>query len=365
MTTRFPFSSFPVGWFRVAGSRDVRNGEVKHLQYFGQDLVLFRTAKGTAHVLNGHCPHLGAPLWQGRVQGEAVRCPFHHWCIDGNGQCVEIPYARKIPPQARTKSWPVQEINGAIMLWHHPRGEAPDWEFPTFPDQNAPLWSAPRPSPRVKLRTHVQEVLENGVDVAHMSFLHGRSVLECVSESAIGEGHSFRAVQSHGYAASLLQSMTLKSIPRGKMTVHYHGLGCAVARIELENAPIVQAIDTFNFSTPIDEEHIILHAEIRIKTVVPEPLRSLLARMVGREMFKENEPDFPIWSEKAYHKHPVLCDGDGPIMKFRAWAGQFYPETRAQAPERRASPSRISHASVPASGDFAETAEPVQEEATG
>jgi len=44
MTTRFPFSAFPSGWFRVGYSGELPPGKVKPLHYLGQDLVLFRTA---------------------------------------------------------------------------------------------------------------------------------------------------------------------------------------------------------------------------------------------------------------------------------------------------------------------------------
>ena len=34
--------------------------------------------------------------------------------------------------------------------------------------------------------------------------------------------------------------------------------------------------------------------------------------------------DIPIWNNKIYRKHPLLCDGDGPIMQYRSWFKQFY-----------------------------------------
>ena len=34
--------------------------------------------------------------------------------------------------------------------------------------------------------------------------------------------------------------------------------------------------------------------------------------------------DIPIWENKRYKENPLLCDGDGPINKFRTWVNQFY-----------------------------------------
>ena len=34
--------------------------------------------------------------------------------------------------------------------------------------------------------------------------------------------------------------------------------------------------------------------------------------------------DIPIWNNKCYVPDPILCDGDGPIAKYRKWFSQFY-----------------------------------------
>ena len=36
------------------------------------------------------------------------------------------------------------------------------------------------------------------------------------------------------------------------------------------------------------------------------------------------EGDIPIWHNKFHLRNPVLCDGDGPIMRFRKYFSQFY-----------------------------------------
>ena len=46
--SRFPFTPFANGWFRVAYSDELHPGQVKPLYYFGKDLVLFRTDNGTS-----------------------------------------------------------------------------------------------------------------------------------------------------------------------------------------------------------------------------------------------------------------------------------------------------------------------------
>jgi hypothetical protein len=37
------------------------------------------------------------------------------------------------------------------------------------------------------------------------------------------------------------------------------------------------------------------------------------------------EGDIPIWQNKIHRAQPYLCDGDGPILRFRRYFEQFYP----------------------------------------
>ena len=101
MASRFPFTSFPIGWFRVAKSSDIPAGKVQTLHYFGRELVAFRTEDGKASVFDAHCPHVGAHLGHGgTVIGSTLQCPFHGWRFSGDGSCAAIPYSDKIPATA-------------------------------------------------------------------------------------------------------------------------------------------------------------------------------------------------------------------------------------------------------------------------
>ena len=86
----------PNGWFQLAYSDELKAGELEKLEYFGRPLVLYRGDDGVAHVLDAHCPHLGAHLgYGGEVAEISVRSPFHHWELDGDGRCSKIPYAKR------------------------------------------------------------------------------------------------------------------------------------------------------------------------------------------------------------------------------------------------------------------------------
>ena len=78
----------------VAYSEDIPSGEVKGLEYFGTKFIGYRGEDGQVQVHAAYCPHLGADISVGgKVVGNCVRCPFHHWQFGPDGQCTEVPYA--------------------------------------------------------------------------------------------------------------------------------------------------------------------------------------------------------------------------------------------------------------------------------
>ena len=132
---RFPFPAYPNGWTRVARSEELGPRGVLPLRYFGRDLVLFRAESGEPHVLDAHCPHLGAHLGVGGVvEGEGIRCPFHAWHWSGDGTCLEVPYAKRTPRGARTRAWETCERNGFVFMWFHADDQPADETVPEIPE---------------------------------------------------------------------------------------------------------------------------------------------------------------------------------------------------------------------------------------
>src|SRR5262245_6918334 len=109
----------PRGWFYGAMARDVPRGGTLRTELAGQPIVLFRTESGTLGALDAHCPHLGAPLARGHVEGESLRCALHgmRWSPGG------APIESGCPLRARAH--PVIERHGFIFLHHDPEGLPP------------------------------------------------------------------------------------------------------------------------------------------------------------------------------------------------------------------------------------------------
>jgi 3-ketosteroid 9alpha-monooxygenase subunit A len=308
----FPFP-IPNGWFAVAYSDELTPGKVIPLRYFGEDLVAFRAQSGPVRVLEAYCPHLGANLARGGVvEGDTIRCPFHGWRFGGDGGCVEIPYAQRIPPRARLRAWESLERNGLVWVWRHAEGKPPDWDVPRIPEVGDSNWSAPERY-RWKIRSRNQEMAENAADRAHFRYVHG--TMEVPASEVTVEGVWRRSLQRS-------KMLTPRGPVDGCIDANTFGFGCGFTRFTGIAETVLMAS-----TSPIDEEY----CDVRFDFVQPlengrKPKGGVAAALI-RDIVKQMNEDIPIWENKKYFARPVLCDGDGPIAEFRRWAQQFYSVT--------------------------------------
>src|SRR5262245_51441531 len=124
---RFP--AYPVSWYLFGLSRQLRRRPLSRAM-LGRRLVAYRTAGGPVVVLDARCSHLGADLGRGRVVGECIQCPFHHWEYGPDGRCTHIPVTDDIPPTARQAVFPAVERHGHVFFWN---GSQPLYPLPFFP----------------------------------------------------------------------------------------------------------------------------------------------------------------------------------------------------------------------------------------
>ncbi len=103
------------------------------VKMLGENLILFRDAKGKAGLLTEHCAHRGTSLYYGRVEDDGLRCMYHGWKYDTDGKCLDTPAE---PPDSNFKltvrqpSYPVVEIGGLIFAYMGPPDKQPP--FPRY-----------------------------------------------------------------------------------------------------------------------------------------------------------------------------------------------------------------------------------------
>jgi 3-ketosteroid 9alpha-monooxygenase subunit A len=304
-------AGFPWGWFVVAFSDELGADRAWPLRYFGRDLVAFRDGDGRAAVLDAHCPHRGAHLGiGGSVVDGRVRCPLHGWRFGGDGRCHLAPH-NDPPPDVALRVWPVCEQNGAVHVWFHPEGAPPRFEVPAIPEWRADGWSSWRHR-TLEVRTHSREIVENVVDIAHFVPVHATEAQRFENQF---DGH--RAIQRSG-GVGAGDSLYPGSTYRVEAT--YHGPGLQIT--EFESRGVESRL--LNAHTMIDADRLHLRIAVMVKSAGSSARSERFLDAYVRDLQTGFEQDIAIWTHKRWRDRPVLCDGDGPIMRLRRWYAQFH-----------------------------------------
>jgi 3-ketosteroid 9alpha-monooxygenase subunit A len=116
------------GWYAVARSDDIAAGGVATLSLFGKEFVAWRGEDGQLRAVDPYCPHLGAHLGDGgTVTGNELRCPVHHWSLNGEGVVTNLRFgasgARK---PLCIGAWAIREAQGQVDVWYPPRPTTSD-----------------------------------------------------------------------------------------------------------------------------------------------------------------------------------------------------------------------------------------------
>jgi 3-ketosteroid 9alpha-monooxygenase subunit A len=315
---RFPYyTAFPFAWYPVVVGADLAEGDVRPVRLLARDLVVWRDEMGEAHVMDAYCPHLGAHLGiGGRVEGANLICPFHWWEWAADGSNAAIPYSDRTNRKARVRSYRTVERNGLVLFWFHPDPtQEPLWEIPHFDEFFTDDW-VPLEAAEWTVRCPWQELAENGPDYIHLRTVHGAASVPVLEELRF-DGY-------FNHLRSTVEFDTPRGPTAGRIDTDGYGPGFSVARFS-------GIIDTvfFNVTVPIDWETTWSMKLYRVKG------KASVGEALVRDLKKQMAEDNVIFDNKIQQPVPALADADGPILRFRKWAAQFYVDGDPVAADRR------------------------------
>ncbi len=321
----------PFGWYAVAYSKDLKAGDVEPIFFFDQHLVLYRTESGEARVMEPYCPHLGAHIGHGgKVVGENIACPFHAWEFDGNGEVKNIPYAKTIPKRAQEGSclysFPVQERNKMIFAWYHPRRIAPTFDIEDIPEVTDPNWSE-LDTYEFEFNSPIQESGENAVDIAHFVYVHSAATMPKAEITLDGVRRTTDMV-TQGPVIDEQGNMDLSKTEDMHLVSKNWGPGMTSQVFSRSFQTVLMAT-----VTPITAKRLVLRFAFTKPNDISELFNVYTDGLIA-EIVRQVQHDMPIWENKIYREDPILCDGDGPIAKYRKWFAQFYDDGVDDAPVR-------------------------------
>ncbi|MFM1814809.1 MAG: hypothetical protein RLZ98_1504 [Pseudomonadota bacterium] len=141
------------------------------VRLLGEDLIAFRDSTGKVGLVDAYCPHRHAPLFFGRNEDCGIRCLYHGWKFDTDGNCVDLPSepaGTAMKARIKLKSYPVYEKAGIVFAYlgaPEKKPPVPDYEWMRIPSTHFFV------SKTFEDCNYLQG-LEGGLDTVHASFLH-------------------------------------------------------------------------------------------------------------------------------------------------------------------------------------------------
>jgi phenylpropionate dioxygenase-like ring-hydroxylating dioxygenase large terminal subunit len=158
-------------WYVAALDRELIDGKLLSRTLLGEHVLLYRGESGKVVALNDRCPHRGALLSRGRLEGDSVRCMYHGIKYDGtSGKCLQIPGQDMIPPKLRVRTYPVVQKGQFIWVWMGDAAKADPSLIIDLPYLDDPHWKG------IPAYLHYDAnyllIVDNLSDFSHLAFVH-------------------------------------------------------------------------------------------------------------------------------------------------------------------------------------------------
>ena len=154
-------------WHAIATVADLDKDPVRPIRLLSEDLVLYRDEAGKLGLIGARCLHRGISMAYGIPQSNGLRCAYHGWTYNEQGQVVDMPFEPACLP-LKTPAYPVEELGGVIFayLGPEPRPLLPRWDMLVRDDLNKVI------TPTL-LNCNWLQCMDNSFDPAHFEHLHG------------------------------------------------------------------------------------------------------------------------------------------------------------------------------------------------
>ena len=311
--------AFPRGWFMIAEASEVGRDPLA-LHFFGKDFVLFRGESGRLVLLDAYCVHMGAHLGRGKsssivvqgqqIEGDSIRCPYHAWRYDANGQVDDIPnLPGPCPKSAKLHSYPVQEVLGAVMMWHDTEFGEPDFAPPALVEWDDTRWVNGTYDHLGVIPIHSQELLDNMADSNHFGPVHG-----VPPDYFSNEFRDHLYVQYQG-------GFRLEYNAYLRTSTFYTGPGLLISRQQIGEIHSIE----FIFHTPLDDGSVKVwhNVVMRTDTDTPGDAERAAQRENQNAVLAAFAQDFDIWSSKAPATTIMVLKHERNLLLARAWYRQF------------------------------------------
>ncbi|MEB3100570.1 Rieske 2Fe-2S domain-containing protein [Ferviditalea candida] len=137
----------------------------------GEKLIGFRDSTGKVGLIQNHCPHRGASLFFGRNEECGLRCVYHGWKFDVDGNCVDMPNEpdeSDFKQKLKALTYPCVERGGIVWTYMGPRKTPPplsDIEVNQLPEDEYEIFPS-------LCESNWLQSIEGEIDTSHAGYLH-------------------------------------------------------------------------------------------------------------------------------------------------------------------------------------------------
>jgi len=156
-------------WLPLATVAQMHQHPTRAVTLLGEHLVAYRDRSGNYGLIQEFCPHRNTNLLWGIPEAEGLRCPYHGWMFDNQGNCLEQPAeapGSMFKDRIKIQSYPVEELGGMLFAWlgPEPRPMVPRWENLVKDGVRSIGWAV--------LPCNWLQIMENSLDPVHTEHLH-------------------------------------------------------------------------------------------------------------------------------------------------------------------------------------------------
>lgn len=325
----------PNQWYAVLESRELPRSRPVGVTRLGEQLVFWRTSSGDPVCLRDVCPHRGAALSLGRLDHDAIECPFHGLTFDASGRCTLIPAngrAAAVPKIFQAAGYPARDAHGFVWIWWGDAARVMP-EIPWFESLDGTFSYG---TIRDRWAVHYSRAIENQLDAVHLPFVHA---------TTIGRGHRTLV---HG---PLVRWEDQPGLERGRMNLWVRNEvdhGQAAVRADDLAEPARHPSLQFQFPNtwhnwisddvrvmaafvPIDEANTQMYVRFYQRVVglpILRELLNLLSLPANRVILNQDKrvvlTQVPKRSDLRMGEK--LIQGDGPIIAYRRRRGELRGE---------------------------------------
>lgn len=327
------------GWYIVCPSEEIPIRGAQSFDLCGQKIAVFRGVDGEVRAIDAYCPHLGTDLSLGKVDGNLIRCFFHHWAFDDRGECQDIPCQPQIPARARVRAYATDEKYG--FIWVHPNRDVTEGvaEFDELKGKKLVFWH----DQPLERHCHHHICMMNGIDAQHLRTVHKLNVeMELsLNQNMTGNVIDFTMrgeIPSKTWRERLMRKILGKQY---EYSMRYAD-GCIGLLTMMKQVRWLPSLHMIYAYTPIAPD------KTRIQPIyVTEKKVGLLGKLVTRSLllltrlsyYFLRDEDGLIYDNIRFQPQ-VLLEIDAPLVKYMHYVNQLKPSiwSKLLLPQRSPEP---------------------------